>query len=213
MTRSAFTLIELLVVIAIISILAAILFPVFAQAREKARAISCLSNVRQLGLAAYMYTQDYDETLMPVAYKIGDTEVSVAWTAYILPYVKNIAVRHCPSDSASKINSYGLNELAFADLSDPVNVHVPIRQLGEFVHPTSTIMLGELGTENDLKTLRSEGYKMVAPTFLLDDEADGRPSDRHTQQCNLCYMDGHAKSAKLNQFYLNQTPADLWFAP
>ena len=64
--RSAFTLIELLVVIAIIAILAAILFPVFAQAREKARSASCLSNVKQIGLGAMMYTQDFDE-----AYPIG----------------------------------------------------------------------------------------------------------------------------------------------
>src|SRR5579862_176895 len=66
--RTGFTLIELLVVIAIISILAAILFPVFAKAREKARQISCLSNMRQLGLAIYQYTEDYDE-LLP-----GDTD-------------------------------------------------------------------------------------------------------------------------------------------
>ena len=63
--RNAFTLIELLVVIAIIAILAAILFPVFAQAREKARAISCLSNMNQLGLSMQMYVQDYDETFPP----------------------------------------------------------------------------------------------------------------------------------------------------
>jgi prepilin-type N-terminal cleavage/methylation domain-containing protein len=63
--KPGFTLIELLVVIAIIAILAAILFPVFAQAREKARAISCISNVKQIGLAALMYTEDYDEVLVP----------------------------------------------------------------------------------------------------------------------------------------------------
>ena len=66
--RNAFTLIELLVVIAIIAILAAILFPVFAQAREKARAISCLSNMKQLGLAFMGYVQDYDETYPPTDY-------------------------------------------------------------------------------------------------------------------------------------------------
>ena len=209
MQRSAFTLVELLVVIAIIAILAHIIFPVFAQARERARATACLSNVRQLGLATMMYTQDYDETLMPVAYKVGDTQERVAWTTYILPYVKNEAIRHCPSDVISKINSYGLNELAFADLADPVNVHVPIRTLGEFEHPTSTIMMGELGSEDDLYTRRAEGYKMVAPSFKLDDEADGRPSIRHHSRNNLTYMDGHAKNSKLDQFYVNQTPPDL----
>ena len=67
MHRKAFTLIELLVVIAVISILAAILFPVFAQAREQARQTSCGSNARQLGVGVLMYIQDYDETLTPTA--------------------------------------------------------------------------------------------------------------------------------------------------
>src|SRR5579872_7481927 len=81
--RSGFTLIELLVVIAIIAILAAILFPVFAQAREKARAITCLSNLKQIGLACTMYTQDYDETL-PFAWSAQG-----GWYNLLQPYIKN----------------------------------------------------------------------------------------------------------------------------
>lgn len=113
MRRKGFTLIELLVVIAIIAILAAILFPVFAQAREKARAISCLSNVKQLALAVLMYVQDWDEkwpaqrdycTHDPLAVNdpLGvcgnDTFVSFyGWAFMVEPYVKSTALFHCPS--------------------------------------------------------------------------------------------------------------------
>ncbi len=87
--KRAFTLIELLVVIAIIAILAAILFPVFAQAREKARAITCLNNLKQIGLGVAMYMQDYDNYYPPSAYGGGSTGVPhQAWYSLIWPYVK-----------------------------------------------------------------------------------------------------------------------------
>ncbi|MES2463086.1 MAG: DUF1559 domain-containing protein [Armatimonadota bacterium] len=86
--RRAFTLIELLVVIAIIAILAAILFPVFAQAREKARQISCVSNMKQMGSAAMMYTQDYDETYPMQVYNNPGNK-NITWREAIMPYVKN----------------------------------------------------------------------------------------------------------------------------
>lgn len=99
---AAFTLIELLVVIALIAILAAILFPVFAQAREKARQTACLSNTKQIGLAVHLYAQDWDETVIPFWYVDG-AWAGQAWTQrttmYVLaqPYLKNHGVFRCPS--------------------------------------------------------------------------------------------------------------------
>jgi prepilin-type N-terminal cleavage/methylation domain-containing protein/prepilin-type processing-associated H-X9-DG protein len=92
MRSRGFTLIELLVVIAIIAILAAILFPVFAKAREKARQSSCLSNVKQIGLGFMMYAQDYDETLPG-----GNVGGTGWWGNAIAPYVKNTQILTCPS--------------------------------------------------------------------------------------------------------------------
>lgn len=96
--RSGFTLIELLVVIAIIAILAAILFPVFAQAREKARQTSCLSNLKQLGTAMNMYSQDYDGALMQTSWELGSFKAKVHWSYIVQPYVKNQQIFVCPSD-------------------------------------------------------------------------------------------------------------------
>jgi prepilin-type N-terminal cleavage/methylation domain-containing protein/prepilin-type processing-associated H-X9-DG protein len=90
-----FTLIELLVVIAIIAILAAILFPVFARARENARRASCQSNLKQIGLGIIQYTQDYDSTY-PFAWNESDFE---GWAQYIQPYMKSLQVFRCPSDA------------------------------------------------------------------------------------------------------------------
>ncbi len=102
--RRAFTLIELLVVIAIIAILAAILFPVFAQAREAARKTSCLSNFRQTSTAVLMYGQDYDEVMIPAntnGYAIGCLGCGPPdqiWGSLIQPYIKNWQIYRCPSD-------------------------------------------------------------------------------------------------------------------
>src|SRR5437764_1424554 len=101
--RKGFTLIELLVVIAIIAILAAILFPVFAQAREKARQTSCLSNLKQLGLGLMMYVQDYDETF-PSAYMVTTQPPPSGWWSTGLwfweqiaeSYIKNYQIHLCP---------------------------------------------------------------------------------------------------------------------
>lgn len=107
MTKRAFTLIELLVVIAIIAILAAILFPVFAQAREKARQTSCLSNMKQIGLATMQYVQDYDETYPMAYYYKNNTAVAnggssggyVHSSVLLYPYTKSAQIFVCPSDA------------------------------------------------------------------------------------------------------------------
>lgn len=107
--RAGFTLIELLVVIAIIAILAAILFPVFAQAREKARQTSCLSNTRQIGTGIMMYVQDYDESYSPGYYYNATTGGNLdasgihQWSGLIQPYMKNEQIFVCPSDKTGGI--------------------------------------------------------------------------------------------------------------
>lgn len=95
--RAGFTLIELLVVIAIIAILAAILFPVFARARESARKTVCNSNVRQLTLAAKMYAQDYDEWLPRDYYAANSSTTSARLVGQIMPYLNNMDIFYCPS--------------------------------------------------------------------------------------------------------------------
>ncbi len=213
-TSEGFTLIELLVVIAIISILAAIIFPVFSSAREKARQTDFLSNERQLSLGVLMYAQDYDETLPPTAVKTA-TGVTL-WPDELLPYVKNTGIRFCPSDSKETVNSYGLNELNFSDLTDPGAVAPKV--LGKFQTPSDTVMLSELGVGSqgnftDLTTPRYGAYKLTAPDVDLNDQYDARPAARHFQRANVGFMDGHARAERLDEFYVGQTPPDKYFTP
>lgn len=136
-TRSSgFTLIELLVVIAIIAILAAILFPVFAQAREKARAISCLSNTKQLGLGVMMYVEDYDETF-PLGAFWNDASPFAQnfylWSSSrtIQPYIKNLQIYRCPDDS---FNTSGYSSIYAAGF--PSNIQLaPISYMGNALTP------------------------------------------------------------------------------
>lgn len=169
--KQAFTLIELLVVIAIIAILAAILFPVFAQAREKARQISCLSNAKQVGTAVMMYIQDYDET-MPLAatYAAGGGSYWDAWPNLIQPYQKNWDMMFCPNNPSKLpaayaggaqdyrnwrwFSTYGFNAsyLNHADgtcstIQVAGNAFGPPTSLAAIASPAATVMLAESGDE------------------------------------------------------------------
>jgi prepilin-type N-terminal cleavage/methylation domain-containing protein len=210
MRRQAFTLIELLVVIAIIAVLAAILFPVFASARERARAACCTSNTRQLAYAVLLYVQDYDEALPPTALGQDDATTRL-WPDLVAPYVLNDQVRRCPDDTRSRTNSYGLNERIFADLTDPAGLAQPVRTLASIQTPAATVMLGDLGKEDDFTTDRPDAYKMTAPGTPLNDPADARPAPRHFQRVNISWMDGHQKPLRLEQFYVGQKPPNRLF--
>jgi len=132
--RRGFTLIELLVVIAIIAILAAILFPVFARAREKARQASCQSNLKQLALGVMMYAQDYDERF-PTRYYVPTGWTSgFQWSNVIEPYVKNWDLFKCPSTAAY---SYGWQQ-----------GYLNYRKLAEIQSPSETVMLCDVGQVN-----------------------------------------------------------------
>ena len=152
--RSAFTLIELLVVIAIIAILAAILFPVFAKAREKARQASCQSNEKQLGLAFIQYSQDNDET-MPN----GPDSSGAGWAGLLMPYTKSTGVFKCPDDStpATAPNypvSYGENEWL-------TNGQVGQKLAGQAA-PASTVLLFEVNGDYAAINTGNDGSSPVA---------------------------------------------------
>jgi prepilin-type N-terminal cleavage/methylation domain-containing protein/prepilin-type processing-associated H-X9-DG protein len=160
--QNAFTLIELLVVIAIIAILAAILFPVFAQAREKARLNTCLSDGRQLSLATLMYAQDYDERLpggLGMAYgkRIWAGE---GWAGNLQPYIKNTGLFHCPDDALQNGLSYGYNAnlTAISGEEDEENVPPPPGiSLAELGAPTRTVMFFEVTGVSVNLTAPNEG--------------------------------------------------------
>jgi len=172
----AFTLIELLVVIAIIAILAAILFPVFAQARDKARQATCLSNVKQLSLGINMYAQDYDETLPYGYHYSSDGKVWWWWQDDIHPYVKNNAIYTCPSASPHAVETNGrppgtVNPMVRDYIANAVKVGPDSGQWPPTRTDTSTVRVGPF-TNNSGTGTSTQGLASIqdpAGTIMIFD--------------------------------------------
>lgn len=186
MKRTGFTLIELLVVIAIIAILAAILFPVFARAREKARQSSCLSNVKQLMIAVLQYAQDYDETLPPgaLAYATNGN-----WYDLIGPYLKNTQILMCPSNRSYAIG-YGWNYQNFGYYYASYGSGW-CTSLGQVPRPAETILIGD----NPDPGMYGAGTRYIYGPTQVSPPADGigNVAGRHNDGGNYGFLDGHAK--------------------
>jgi prepilin-type N-terminal cleavage/methylation domain-containing protein/prepilin-type processing-associated H-X9-DG protein len=215
-----FTLIELLVVIAIIAILAAILFPVFAQAREAARKTTCTSNVKQLGLGMLMYVQDYDERF-PLQFYINPISFKTLLGDLIHPYIKNYQIWRCPSRGAVGNfrgadfcgydyfgiaptaclyrTNYGMNLALFYPsyvTGDYWTNPSPGAALASVQVPAQRIMLSDIGYIRDLRLPFDPAYDVYQSYFWLwppDSCCVDWPSPRHQGKFNICYVDGHAK--------------------
>lgn len=212
--RKAFTLIELLVVIAIIAILAAILFPVFAQAKESAKRVVCLSNNKNTGMAWIMYATDYDDTIATVDNTNYDHN---EYTYRLMPYIKSRDMFYCPSrnnNNCSKnidpkgkclgyapnfgIYSYHNGTGIFSGDFVPGSGNTRIwigRNMGQFTNPADTIVSGETNDTN-----------MYTLSFYFQ-YGDGttKSAIRHSGMYPMIYVDGHAKPIKMAAYAF---PAD-----
>ncbi len=204
--KQAFTLIELLVVIAIIAILAAILFPVFARARENARRTSCVSNGKQMGIATMMYVQDYDETYpRNQQTKDGSTTTYWYWSELLQPYVKSRQIFLCPSTTRTSITDggYGANVRLLVDRGS-----TPIK-LSAVAAPANTYMIMDYGTwrmleafignPTNLSYLPGVGNAGESCTGSLD--VKDCEKGRHFDGVTVNFADGHSKWLKSTVVY------------
>lgn len=194
-SRKGFTLIELLVVIAIIAILAAILFPVFARARAKARQTKCQANLKNLGLALEMYSQDYDECLPLWGH--GDTsspdngpaEGFYSWDTVIYPYMRNQQILFCPD------NPYGRHARGYAMTrytGDPFGNQTPC-YTGEVPAPSSTVTLTEKGNQPPGINGDSAAESFYQSRGATNAAGGVEKKMFHNNGKNLLFLDGHVK--------------------
>lgn len=214
--RRAFTLIELLVVIAIIAILAAILFPVFAQAKEKAKATSCLSNMKQIGTAEQMYLTDYDDRLFPrfgwKNSRAGYTPTvdALRWWNLLMPYTKSNQMFKCPSDSNPTMSQdpTGAKTIARSYMALSTSEGLNASQIDNVV---DTIVVTEKWSD------RTDSW--IEP-FLGDLGPDATNKKKmkgtanwHNETINASFFDGHAKAMHAGQIQRSQdlTGCNLMF--
>jgi len=193
-----FTLIELLVVIAIIAILAAILFPVFARARENARRSSCQQNIRQIGLAIKQYLSDYDESFPQVSVLANGSDTSLTpwgWAEAVQPYVKNTQLFQCPSDSAQPgPGAFTGSDANYTDYFYNANLNGQNESALQYI--ASTIMLGDSAPGNATRNSNgNEGSTGLASIIDLADANVGAAT-RHLDGANYAFADGHVKWLK-----------------
>jgi len=199
-----FTLIELLVVIAIIAILAAILFPVFARARENARKASCMSNLKQLGLAQMQYSQDYDEKTMPYSSTGSSTGYAFPWNRITQPYLKSVQILICPS-AAGSVNSYTYNFIVGGNgrsiAGFPLVSQTPMFADAKGTNETNNQCLAFLlpggtgGAIHDARKLMDPAN--LAAGWRTSGTTAGRiGAARHMEGANYCFIDGHVKCLK-----------------
>jgi prepilin-type N-terminal cleavage/methylation domain-containing protein len=209
--NAAFTLIELLVVIAIIAILAAILFPVFAQARERARAISCLSNTRQIGLSMVMYAQDYDET-MPATHSLATNGALVHWgvdravagvtvASLCNAYIKANLIFQCPSARTRTPLSYMYNDLiagtSLGAMSSPASSILLTD--GSPRTPATSLTTGQWGVGHAFESTARAGTIVAATGVGAWESSAIVDGGRHFAGVNVAFGDSHCKQLKLTQ--------------
>lgn len=215
--RRAFTLIELLVVIAIIAILAAILFPVFSQAKAAAKATQCASNVRQLAISMEMYKADYDGTFSLAAYFQGTG--AFIWHDMVDPYVKNKQIWLCPGctlnptdASGAPTSHFGYNAQYLTNIqTDFANAdgHGAVSESAVGA-PADTLLFAASKSSIANSWCGDEGKYLLAPSGV-DADCWGRPMITHATSVVIAWVDGHASRQPLGRFYQGQTPQDRVF--